>query len=220
MSNFINVLNPPAVIYHIKCKTETVLDSYIGVTLGFKSRMNKHRYDSIHSDRKLYKSIKNNGGWDNWDKSVLAVVPNWTNKKQYREIEKSFICLYKPNCNKNIPNRTCKEYQKANPEKMKQYNLKYAKNNKDKIRIVGRLWQQKNKVKVNESSIKWYRKHKQEINNKMNYKTGCLCGCKVNYSHLKYGIHKTSKVHHKMSLLNIQNSKLNLKHNDLNINII
>ena len=126
----------PAIIYIIKCKDATKKISYIGSTLNYKSRMNTHKNDFINSNRTLYKEMRDNGGLDNFESSILCVIPRWTNASEYREVEKSFIKELKPTCNKNVPNRTCKSWQKLHPERQRIYNDRYKKNTLKKLNNV------------------------------------------------------------------------------------
>ena len=60
------------VIYKISCKDETIKDIYIGQTTNFDIRKFYHIRDSKISCIKLYKFIRDNGGWDNWDMIILG----------------------------------------------------------------------------------------------------------------------------------------------------
>ena len=60
------------VIYKIVCKNTENTDCYVGHTTNIKSRKAEHKYASITEDgvsynSKLYKAIRENGGWDNWE---------------------------------------------------------------------------------------------------------------------------------------------------------
>ena len=105
------------IIYKIYCKDETVDDMYVGHTTNFTKRKYQHKICSNktvsqYSKLKIYRAIKDNGGWDNWDmieiakyhckdatearikeqhhyellKSSLNIVPSYIDKSKY-------ICL-------------------------------------------------------------------------------------------------------------------------------
>ena len=66
--------------------------------------------------------------------------------------------------NKNIPNRTRKEYLQDNKEEISENNKQYRQDNKDKIKE----YRQDNKEKIKESQKKWYQDNKEELLKKSN----------------------------------------------------
>lgn len=54
-------------IYMIKCKDPSIKDFYIGSTSDLKNRMNQHKTDCKRSTLKLYRFIREHGGWNNWE---------------------------------------------------------------------------------------------------------------------------------------------------------
>ena len=208
----------PAIIYLIKCKDPNIPVSYVGSTLDYKARISVHKTDFKTSNRPLYIAMRMNGGLDNFQSSILSVIPNWTSATQYREVERSFINILKPTMNKNVPNRTCREYQKQHPHLQKIYNATYKAKYPERIRKSIKNWQMKNKEKVLETAKKHYQKNRTLINALANQKIGCICGCISNYSHIKYGKHQHSKKHNMYANKNLQDTKDSLKSNPLNIN--
>ena len=91
-------------VYLICCKDDFVDDFYIGSTVNLERRIRQHKYNSLRPfskeyDRKNYKAIRDNKGWDNWDIVVLEeCIVN--NIKQLRKVEQKFISELKPNLNK------------------------------------------------------------------------------------------------------------------------
>jgi len=66
--------------YKIVCKDVNVKDVYVGRTTSFISRKSSHRKGSnsegkLNSDRLLYKTIRENGGWDNWEMILIENYP-------------------------------------------------------------------------------------------------------------------------------------------------
>lgn len=61
------------VIYKIHCKDPTISKVYIGQSIKFNERKHTHIFDDHkqHSP-KLYDYIQLNGGWDNWEISILG----------------------------------------------------------------------------------------------------------------------------------------------------
>lgn len=117
-------------IYKLFCKTTN--DCYVGSTIDFNNRKKQHKQDYYFSNSKLYKFIRENNGFDNFEYEILE-------KKTYpgiltmREREREFFELLNPTLNTNCPTRTYVEHL--------QIQRQYRKNNKDKIN-------EKNKEKV------------------------------------------------------------------------
>ena len=60
------------IIYKICCKDINIKDFYVAQTTDFIRRQYKHKYDCNNPNSKkynkyVYKFIRNNGGWQNWD---------------------------------------------------------------------------------------------------------------------------------------------------------
>jgi len=62
------------VIYSIYSIDENISDTYIGRTTGYARRMEEHEMLSETSERKLYKFIRENGGWSNWKMKIVSRV--------------------------------------------------------------------------------------------------------------------------------------------------
>jgi hypothetical protein len=62
------------IIYKIYCKDEAITDVYVGHTTNFVVRKYHHKNACNNSkiNLKIYKTIRENGGWDNWDMIEIA----------------------------------------------------------------------------------------------------------------------------------------------------
>ena len=62
------------IIYKIYCKDSSIKDMYVGHTTNFTKRKYHHKVSSniITNKSKIYKTIRDNGGWDNWDMIEIA----------------------------------------------------------------------------------------------------------------------------------------------------
>ena len=62
------------IIYKISCNDETINDIYVGHTTNFFVRKYQHKNacNNIKNDLKIYKKIRENGGWDNWSMIEIA----------------------------------------------------------------------------------------------------------------------------------------------------
>ena len=65
------------IIYKITCKDPQITDLYVGHTTNFVQRKHSHKQGCINEKSnnyncKLYKTIRANGGWDNWVMEIVA----------------------------------------------------------------------------------------------------------------------------------------------------
>lgn len=99
------------VIYKIHCKNPIITDTYIGHTVDFTSRKKQHKYacDNENIQCKLYKTIRANGGWDNWEMVILNTY-NCKNCLEARIKEQEHFEEFKPSLNSIAP--TCTKPQK------------------------------------------------------------------------------------------------------------
>ena len=134
------------IIYKIYCKDECITDIYVGHTTNFIQRKSTHKVacNNQNNDLKIYKIIRENGGWTNWDmieiskynckdstearikenehynqlKATLNSYPPYVDKKNY-------FCL---NC--NLQCSTPKQYE-THLKCVKHNNLKVSKEDND-----------------------------------------------------------------------------------------
>ena len=90
-------------IYKIFCKDETILDFYIGHTTNFFQRKASHKItcenpNSSSYNTKLYKTIRENGGWNNWNMQEIEVL-NLKNSTEARIKEGEYYQKLKANLN-------------------------------------------------------------------------------------------------------------------------
>jgi hypothetical protein len=86
------------IIYKITCKDPNIQDVYVGHTVNFVQRKKSHQLSCMNSkypnhNCKVYKVIRNNGGWDNWNMGIIAFY-NCNNLNEARQKEQEhFIAL-------------------------------------------------------------------------------------------------------------------------------
>ena len=85
-------------IYKIFCNNENVKEIYIGQTKNFDVRKGQHERDSKISDLKLYKKIRENGGWENWTMLKLN-FHECRDDLESRQIEQKYIDLFNSTLN-------------------------------------------------------------------------------------------------------------------------
>ena len=62
------------IIYKIYCNNDTITDTYVGHTTNFYVRKHQHKISCNNSKNVLiiYKTIRENGGWCNWNMIEIA----------------------------------------------------------------------------------------------------------------------------------------------------
>ena len=132
------------IIYKITCNTNQNL-IYIGSTKNFKCRKSQHKCCCINSNLKnytlkLYQTIRENGGWDNWKIQPIEIY-NTDNKTKARIRENELMEFLKANLNSNKAyiSEDNKKIEKAIMDK------KYYENNKEEIKIYKQQYYQNNK---------------------------------------------------------------------------
>ena len=65
------------IIYKITCKDLAINETYVGHTTNFVQRKHSHKQSctnekSMNYNCKLYKTIRANGGWDNWEMNIIT----------------------------------------------------------------------------------------------------------------------------------------------------
>ena len=85
-------------IYQITCKDPNINENYIGQTECFEKRKYSHSRDSQTSGLKIYKTIREYGGWDNWQMKIINHY-YCNNEYEARQIEQKYIDIFKATMN-------------------------------------------------------------------------------------------------------------------------
>jgi hypothetical protein len=156
------------VIYHFVCKDTNVKSEYVGSTTNFNKRKNHHKndccYETSNHHLKIYQTIRENGGWDNWDMVPLEEF-SCENKTQQVIREQYWFDRLKPDMNSYVAYRegtTIKEkrkayyeekykaYREANADKLKEKKKAYREANADKIKEKKKAYREANADKIKE----------------------------------------------------------------------
>ena len=131
-------------IYKIVCEDPNVKYRYVGSTRSFRHRKAQHKSNCNNEkpneyNNKLYTTIRENGGWNNFRMVVIAEV-EVNSKTQAEIIEEEHRLKLQANLNEKRCHRTeqeKKEYYENNAEKIKEYLKEYRENNAEQIREWG-----------------------------------------------------------------------------------
>ena len=84
--------------YLISCNNQNIKDKYVGRTTNFDIRKQSHNRMSKSSNLKLYRKIRECGGWNNWNMKIIYEA-DCKNNKEASYIEQKYIDMYKCNLN-------------------------------------------------------------------------------------------------------------------------
>ena len=182
----------PYIMYKITCNDNNDL-IYIGSTLNFRRRKWNHKYDCTFENGhkynlKVYKSIRENGGWSNFTmKPIEMYYADSKIKSKIRETQ--LMEAYNSNLNSHrawtdIEKR--KELNKAYCIENKEKIDKYVENNKERTA-------ERRKLYGKTYNKNYYESNKERLLNNYKEKITCECGCEV--TKCKLNRHLLTKKH-------------------------
>jgi len=123
---------------------------YVGSTKSFRNRKSSHKKDYNKGDtKKLYTTIRENGGWDKWRMVILEDIGEVSLTQARIKEEEHRVKL-----NANMNSQRCfrteeeKKYYENNKEKMLDYQKDYYQNNKEHIKEYHKEWYENIKDKM------------------------------------------------------------------------
>jgi hypothetical protein len=191
------------IIYMIKCNDGNVGNCYIGSTMNFRTRKHHHKShcsneNSKKYNLKLYKFIRLNGFWDNFEMKPIEEYL-CDSKMQAVIREQHWIDYYQPDLNsvnahttEEGKNDKMKEYEANNKDKIKETKRVYRENNKDKIK----LYKENNKEVLRQKAKERYENNRDTTSEIIFITTECECGGKYSSRggskprHIKSQIHQ------------------------------
>ena len=172
------------IMYKIVCNDLNVNDCYVGHTTDMTKRKYTHKSmcnnekDKYHNT-KIYKIIRENGGWGNWSMILVEEFP-CEDKYQACRREREVYEELDAKMNTRRPYRTqeeLKEELKENSkqryqehkEEIKEYHKKYHEEHKEDKK----QYYQEHKAEHKQNNKKYYQEHKAELNEKWKEKIEC-----------------------------------------------
>ena len=197
------------VIYKIQHKELDEL-LYVGSTTHFGNRKVQHKRSCYNSNgksynSKLYSTIRDNGGWDEFNMVIVKEFP-CENKRQAEAEEDRIMRQMRSSLNTIRSYQTPEERQERhsitnkvlyqnNIEKHKEIGKKYYENNRDKILERTKEHYQQNREKIIDYNKEYREQNKNKIKERDNAKYECPCGGKYTRGnkaiHLKTLKHQT-----------------------------
>ena len=159
-------------IYKIVCNDLNVKDCYLGHTTNFAKRKNQHKRTCYnekdrHYNIYLYKFIRENGGWENFD-MILINTHNLNNSMEARQKEREYIEQIKPSLNKIIPYKS--------KEEIKEYVKEWSKENATHLQQYKQGWYLDRQDDYKQKFRNYYNSKKEEMSEKSKEKMICDCG--------------------------------------------
>jgi len=182
------------IIYKIVCNDLNVNQCYVGHTTDMTKRKWGHK-SVCNNDKnkghnhKIYKIIRENGGWDNWNMLLVEKFPckdKYDACKREREVYEELDAKM----NMLIPYRTQEEIKQYH----KQYDQEYYQTNKEYKKQKFKEYNQLNKQKISAYKKKYREANQQKISERNKEKIECLiCGSIVRRSDIAQ--HKRTAKH-------------------------
>jgi hypothetical protein len=118
------------IIYKIVCKDLNIKDCYVGHTTNWVKRKSRHKENCNKLNTKIYKFIRENGNWENWEMIEVKKYP-CNDKREAESEERKIYEELNAGLNNNRPFITEDERKEYNKKK----NKKYYQKNKEKNNI-------------------------------------------------------------------------------------
>ena len=178
-------------------------------------RLGKHKSEA---KRNSLKKCSSHLLFTEWATVTITLVENVENCKDKYELQaRERFYIENNDCvNRQIPNRTQKEYReenkeylkewfkenyKANKEQYKENRREYYQANKEQIRETNKEWHKKNKEQHNKKNREYYEANKDKVNARAIEKIKCECGCEIARTNVTR--HRKSEKHkNKMLVIN------------------
>jgi len=154
-------------IYKLTCLDPNIKEIYVGSTVNFEKRKGTHKSFCKTKQTRLYKYIRDNGDWNNWNMILIKKFPCNSKRELEAEEDKSILQLKATlNSQSAIVHRETKQC----------YNKKYEKTEKCKQRRLKYRQSDKVKKQISLNSKKYQEKNKEKISNQNKEKVSCECG--------------------------------------------
>jgi hypothetical protein len=127
------------VIYKLVCNDLNIKECYVGHTTDFTQRKANHKSDcnngkGNHHNYKIYKTIRENGGWENYSMIEIEKYP-CRDENEATAKEREWFEILNSGLNTIYPQRSRQEYRDDNRIEILQKKLEYYNTNKEEIAI-------------------------------------------------------------------------------------
>jgi predicted GIY-YIG superfamily endonuclease len=158
---------------------------YVGSTTNFESRRRQHKHacNNVIFKSKVYRIIRNNGGWDIWDMIVIEKYEA-TDKKDQLIRERYWMEALNSTLNDQSSYRTEEENIELEKIWAKGYQKEYREKNKDSLGESQKIWLNTgdNREKTYKRTNEWRRRMR-------------TCECGDTMTNRNIGKHKKTQSH-------------------------
>jgi hypothetical protein len=162
------------VVYKIVCKDVEIKEFYVGSTTDFNRRMYIHKSvcnnpNTKEYNLKVYRFIRENGGFENWDFIVVEKYPCENDiEKLKREMYwcdelHSTLNTYRPILTEEQRLEYRKDYREKNREQIIEKKKEYREKNRELINEKRKEYREKNREMLVEKNKEHYKKHKEQF---------------------------------------------------------
>jgi len=153
-------------IYKIVCNDLTIKDCYVGHTTDMTKRKWGHKSACNNEKNKahnynIYKIIRENGGWDNWNMLLVEEFPckdKYEACKREREVYEELDAKM----NMVIPYRTQEEHKEYHKQYNKQYSEEHKEELKQQFKQYRKEYRETHKEERKEYNKQYWEEHKKE----------------------------------------------------------
>jgi hypothetical protein len=167
---------------------------YIGHTTNFIARKSAHKLCCIDNNLFVYKTIRENGGWEEWEMVLISEYPceNLTQarieEERLRKERGSTLNSYKAYTSKEEHKEYYEKYREEHKEEHKEYYKKYREEHKEYFKTKDEKYYEEHKEELTQKQKEHYEKNKEKINETIK------CECGANHSRQNKSRHlKTPK---------------------------
>jgi hypothetical protein len=162
--------------YMLCCKDPTITDVYVGHTTNLTKRKTHHKAlcnnANNNTDQKyhryVYRFLRENGGWNNWEMIVLE-TKSCIDGKDARKFEREWFEKKGATLNKARPIISREEelladrqYHRDHQDEKKEYDKIYYQKNTDKKKKYQKIYCQEHREEISERQKKYHEEHKDE----------------------------------------------------------
>jgi hypothetical protein len=158
------------IIYKIVCNDLNITETYVGHTTSFVRRKHQHKHTCNKENRKgynfkIYQTIRDNGGWDNWSMIQICEYPCNSFHEAIAE-ERRHYELLNAKMNMKNPCRTYEEWYQDNKDIISEKVKIYYNENKDTISEKQKIYNEKNKEQILERHKEYREKNRNLLSEK------------------------------------------------------
>jgi hypothetical protein len=168
------------IIYKIVCNDLDIIGCYVGHTTDFIRRKQQHKTVCYKENRKpynfkVYSTIRENGGWDNWTMVEVEKYP-CKDANEATAKEREWFERLNSSLNMIYPQRCQSEYYEDCIEELRFKQKQYHKDHKEEIKIKQSENYQDHKEEIRTQQSQYREDHKDTIASKRKEKVMCQCG--------------------------------------------